>query len=132
MTDKIIDLEQYKAKIGKLRQEAEQEKEEVKRTMLLAICDWYDLKCEEYFELYEKSEIAFDELERLGKEDVQSVKPEREKELLKDTLAHFEFFGRLAYIHHGINVIKTEGEFWQNNKQITYDEMNFILDPTGR
>jgi hypothetical protein len=128
MTDKIIDLKEYIVKLQRLREEAEQEKEETKRNMIIAICDWFDLKVEEWKENYMESETAFDKLEQSKDKDLNSSLSENEQQIMRDYLTQLTMAGRLFYIYHAIEILKSEGEDWENNRSSIKAVLTAIFD----
>ena len=114
MTNKIIELDKYRAKIEELKKEAEKEKEANKQAMMEAIFDWLDMKLEEYDKSYEESENVFDKLDRIRPDYGELLStdwPEKEKE---EILAHFELVGRLDYILEAVKALQNEGATWRD------------------
>jgi hypothetical protein len=109
MTDKIIDLEAYKAKLQRLREQAEREEEQTKRDMLNAVCDWFALKVEQW-------------------RDKDAPVSDGEPGAMRDYLTQLTASGRLFYIYHAIEILQTEGEGWQDDRSSIKAVLDSIMD----
>ena len=104
MTGNIIDLEEYKAKIEKLKKEAAKEKDKAKRNMMDSIFNWLDIKVEECRKNHEKVKTELDRNpdEPLSEEDKKNIR-------------HVvEIIGRIHHIVEAIKVLHNEGKDWKD------------------
>jgi len=123
MTENIVDLSEYRAKLDQIKFEAEQEKEESKRDLILALCNWFNLKVDEWEAKRQIYKTSVDELD-LGD---YPTDVEREQEIMRNYLNHLKVFGRLLYVFHGITIIQTEGDGWENHPASSKAVLDSVL-----
>jgi len=124
MTDNIVDLSEYRTKLDQIKIEAEQEKEASKRELILSLCNWYNLKVDAWEAKRERYKAAVEELELSdGFNDA-----EREQEVMENYLNHLKMFGRMLYVFHGITIIQTEGDGWENDPASSKAVLDIVLN----
>ena len=128
MFDKRLDLEKCKANLMELKVEVKQEADNEKRDVIIALIDWFFVKMDEWQERRKQYETAFDEFEQSRSfDDRESDLFKRERQLMEDYLDHIKKAGHLFHIYHAIEIIKTEGENWEDDPTAMKGVLNQIV-----
>ena len=132
MFDDKLDLSKCSAILTELKVEVEQQTDNEKREVIIVLIDWFFIKMEEWQEKRKRYEAAFDELEQSRNfDDRESEHFKRERQLMQDYLDHLKKAGCLFNIYHAIEIIKTEGENWENNPTAMRGVLNQIVSLWG-
>jgi hypothetical protein len=132
MFDKRLDLGKCKANLMELKVEVEQEADNKKREIIIALIDWFFIKMDEWQERGKRYETAFDELEQSRSfDDTESDLFKRERKLMEDYVDHLKKVGHLFHIYHAIEIIKTEGENWEDDPTAMKGVLNQIVSLWG-
>lgn len=132
MFDKRLDLGKCKTILMELKVEVEQEADNEKREIIMALIDWFFVKMDEWQQKRKQYEAAFDEVEQSRSfDDRESDLFKRERQLMEDYLDHLKKVGRLFHIYHAIEIIKSEGEDWEDDQIAMKGVLNQILSLWG-
>lgn len=130
MAYKGIDIKRYKARLMEIREEAGKETEPAKRDLMIKLVDWLVLKLEEWHAKLKEYEDAFDELEQSHGDGDEAVDSEQKKQLMENYFNHLKEAGRLFYLYTALRIIRSDGEYWENDapsvKAVLEHVMNLI------
>jgi hypothetical protein len=130
--DNKLDLSKCIAILTELKAEVEQQTDNEKREVIIVLIDWFFKKMEEWQEKRKRYEAAFDELEQSRSfDDTEPDHFKRERQLMENYLDHLKKAGCLFHIYHAIEIIKTEGENWENDPTAMRGVLNQIVSLWG-